>query len=189
MKASKPKAKALRTKRKTPLYYNPAEEQRILRVQSGGRCECAYDWIHGRKGEDRCPHVHGQPAVAPKRGPVILTVRFMGRKHDYTKAKAYCWSCNMEFDKVMARHQGRKKKAKVEPGQVGMFEDGFFALEAVIWMCATLGLLSAYILFSSMSCSARAKAMGFKHTWGLLQGCMIETKSGVIDIEKYRVIE
>jgi hypothetical protein len=43
---------------------------------------------------------------------------------------------------------------------------------------------------NSCVCTTRAKAIDLKSTWGPVQGCIVETKSGQkVDIEKFRVIE
>jgi hypothetical protein len=116
------KPKEISYRRKSPYVYDVNEEQRILRVQSGGQCECALDWVHGRKGVERCPHKQGERCVEPAKGWVVLTVRFMAKKFDYKKARAVCFSCNMAWDRLIAKHSGRKKKVKVAPEQTGMFE-------------------------------------------------------------------
>jgi hypothetical protein len=41
----------------------------------------------------------------------------------------------------------------------------------------------------SASCSNRAEMMGFPSSYGMMQGCMIHTKSGWVDIDHYRVLQ
>ena len=120
MKQGKPKAKAVKYKRKTPLYYNPAREQEIMRVRSQGRCECDRPILNG--GVDRCPNLHNEEARNGRRGPTMLSILFLGKKHDYTKAVAWCNFCQWENAKLISKRPPCKRKAKVEPGQVGMFE-------------------------------------------------------------------
>lgn len=114
------KAKAVKYKRKSPLYYNPAEEQRILRERSQGRCECERSILNG--GVDRCQNLHNQEAKSGHKGPAMLSILFLGKKHDYAKAVAWCNFCQWAFAKLIGKRTPRKRVAKVEPGQVGMFE-------------------------------------------------------------------
>lgn len=45
----------------------------------------------------------------------------------------------------------------------------------------------AYVADAS-SCQNRAKMMGFEHSYGVMQGCMIKTPTGWIPLDAYRVI-
>lgn len=51
-------------------------------------------------------------------------------------------------------------------------------------------IVGAAMLLDSASCASRSKQMGMAHSWGPLQGCMIEYKPRQwIDIKKFRATD
>lgn len=61
----------------------------------------------------------------------------------------------------------------------------------IVGICTLLfGLIcGSKHLVHRYTCASRAEVMGMRSKYGFMIGCMIETKSGWIGIDKYRVIE
>lgn len=60
----------------------------------------------------------------------------------------------------------------------------FLGLGVVVGIICLIG----YFVMDN-TCINRATMMGFPHSYGMMQGCMIKTKSGWVDIDHYRVLQ
>jgi hypothetical protein len=66
--------------------------------------------------------------------------------------------------------------------------------ESIIGISVSAVLLGIILVFagmvSSCSCKMKSKAMGLNYDFGMIQGCIVETKDGQkVDIKNYRVID
>ncbi len=63
----------------------------------------------------------------------------------------------------------------------------------VFWIAAGLICIltgASLIALDSWGCSSKADAMGFRHTYGPVKGCIVEYKPGKwIPLERYRAID
>lgn len=67
-----------------------------------------------------------------------------------------------------------------------MSENGIeFYGSLVIAACLAMGSCA----YRDYSCSSRADRMSMKHSWGPVQGCMVQTKQGWRPIEAIRDID
>ena len=42
----------------------------------------------------------------------------------------------------------------------------------------SLGIIVGAIKFEQLECAAKAKSLGYKYEWGLLQGCVLKKPNG-----------
>lgn len=68
-------------------------------------------------------------------------------------------------------------------------KNGFIFIEAVI-VVAIIATLAFVVIAKSHTCENQAMVMGMRHTWGIMQGCMIEYKQGKwVPLKNYRANE
>ncbi len=73
---------------------------------------------------------------------------------------------------------------KKKKGQAGYAE----VLATLITLGIIAFLFGAVLLYSRFECGIKARRMGLPSDYGPVQGCMIETKSGWIQMDKYRIM-
>lgn len=67
-------------------------------------------------------------------------------------------------------------------------KNGFTLIELMI-VLAIIAITFASVYSATITCEAKARAMGKNHEWGLLQGCMIEVEKGRwVPLENYRAL-
>lgn len=63
------------------------------------------------------------------------------------------------------------------------------AILTAVGVALSVAIWGGTFYLAAASCASQAEKMGFRHDWGIMQGCMIEPKPGQwVPLKNYRVL-